>query len=92
MTTQQFIAYNQLKKSKGVAYVLFLFLGATGIHRVYLRSYGVAFLYLVLLLSHIFLPIMFIFTLLLCIVDLFYTSSLCDDFNYKLQREILNTK
>ena len=38
MTITQMLAFNQMRKSAGVAYLLFIFLGGLGIHRFYLRQ------------------------------------------------------
>lgn len=54
MTVTQMLAFNQMRKSGGVAYLLFIFLGGLGIHRFYLRQVwpGVVWMALTFLSLH----------------------------------------
>lgn len=44
--TARLMRYDAAKKSVGVAYLLWFFLGAFGVHRFYLGSWGIGFLIL----------------------------------------------
>ena len=68
--------YNPLRKSKGVAYAIWLFLGLLGGHQFYLRKYGMGLLYL-------FTGGVFgIFWL----IDAFRLSKMVDVYNYRYAR------
>ncbi len=44
--TLRLMRYDAAKKSVGIAYLLWFFLGAFGVHRFYLGSWGIGFLIL----------------------------------------------
>lgn len=75
------------KKSKGIAYLLLIFLGGLGAHRFYLESStsGVLIL-LATIFSFMFLPLIAI-TVIWCFIDLFLIPSLADKHTDKLRQE-----
>jgi TM2 domain-containing membrane protein YozV len=91
---QRQMYFDAMKKSMGVAYLLWFFLGGFGAHRFYLGRTGSAtFIVLCTLLS---IPLMFIFVGFVTIfisafwvlIDLFLIPGMVDDHNMKLIRQL----
>jgi len=86
----QTLQYEATKKSVGVAYVLWFFLGLTGAHRFYLKRTGSAkVMLMVFVASCLLLLIGFgvfsIFALLIwCVIDLFLIPSYVSEYNLNL--------
>ena len=75
--TTQLMLFESQKKSVGVAYLLFIFLGGLGAHRFYLGYTGSGVLYLVLfVLGFLTMGIAFIGTVIWGLIDLFLIPSL----------------
>lgn len=73
--------YHLLKKSKAIAYLLGAILGGLGIHRFYLGDTFGGVMYLLLFAVTLVIPPFFMITMIYLLVDLFYTSALCDKVN-----------
>ena len=80
--------YDANKKSAGLAYVLWFFLGGLGVHRFYLGSTGVGLLVLVCTILGFFTVFTFIVTGIILIVDLFSIPGITRRHNMKLASEI----
>ncbi|RMF34970.1 MAG: TM2 domain-containing protein [Alphaproteobacteria bacterium] len=76
------------KKSTGVTYLLWFFLGGFGIHRFYLGSIGVGAVMLICTLLGIFLLFPFIVTAVIGIYDLFTIPSQVRTYNQNLISKI----
>lgn len=68
-------------KSKFVAYILLLLVGGLGLSRLYLEDYDFFWVYLALWVVSFELPYLYVITIVLVIIDLFYTNTLVDEYN-----------
>ena len=68
-------------KSKGIAYLLWFFLGGLGIHKFYLHKWGMGIVYIILLILGIFLWIPFVLLCIGLLVDLFVLGTQVDTYN-----------
>lgn len=68
-------------KSKGIAYLLWFFLGGLGIHKFYLHKWGMGIVYIILLILDIFLWIPFVLLGIGLLVDLFVLGTQVDTYN-----------
>ncbi|KPP85615.1 MAG: putative membrane protein [Rhodobacteraceae bacterium HLUCCO07] len=86
--TKALLTYQSRSKSTGLAYVLWFFMGAIGIHRFYLGSGGIGILVLLCTLSGVFLLFPLIVTACVLIYDLFTLPSQVSAHNQKILTEI----
>lgn len=78
-------------KSKGVAYVLLIFLGWLGIHKFYVGKVGMGVVYILLLVSGFLLWIPWILLVIGLLIDLFILGSQVDTCNLaQSNRNLLN--
>lgn len=90
MDEKQVGQYSTLKKSKTVAYVLWLFLGYFGIHRLYLRDMDGFCIYLCLFVASLIVPqYMWVGSLLFMLYDVIGTYLACDKANATIAYEVL---
>ena len=81
--------YDAAKKSVGVAYLLWFFVGFLGGHRFYLGSYGMGVVIVILsLLGFLTLGITFILSGLILLFDLFVIPNMIRRFNEKLIQDL----
>lgn len=82
---EQKVANN--KKSKGIAYLLLIILGAFGAHRLYLECLPSALLLLVITLCSFIFPPLFAISVIWCFIDLFLIPSIVDKHINKLRQD-----
>ncbi|QDX95423.1 TM2 domain-containing protein [Brevibacillus laterosporus] len=78
---------NKKKKSVGIAYLLWFFLGSVGGHRFYAGDIGLGIFYLVLFVISCFT--LFIPTGIMCLIDLFLIGKRIDKVNDRLEADII---
>lgn len=75
------------KKSKGIAYVLWLFFGGLGGHRFYLGEILTAVILLIITLISFAFPWILIITAIWCLVDLFLIPSIVNKHTAKIKND-----
>ena len=76
---------NSKKKSKGVAYLLWILAGGLGIHRFYLGEPVTGAILLVITLTSFAFPPLLAVTVIWCLVDLFLIPSITNKHTEKLK-------
>ncbi|MED0739031.1 TM2 domain-containing protein [Aneurinibacillus thermoaerophilus] len=80
--------FEKRKKSKGIAYILWLFLGSLGGHRFYAGDIGLGIGMIIVWVLGWF--IFFIPTIIWAIIDLFLIGKRIDQLNEQIEAEIIN--
>ncbi|OGI04275.1 MAG: hypothetical protein A2Y25_09385 [Candidatus Melainabacteria bacterium GWF2_37_15] len=80
--------YGKQKKNAGIAYVLLIFLGLFGIHKLYLENKIMCVVYTLITILGAFIIIGPFITVMLCIIDLFLIPSRIETLNNTLEKSL----
>lgn len=88
MTVTQMLAFNQMRKSGGIAYLLFFFLGGLGVHRFYLRQMWMGIAWLVMTISTLAIPGLFILFGFAALIELCVLHASVSAYNDKVLKDL----